>query len=190
MADYVKGFDTQDGVKKYDYGALANIPPDEVYIGLTQPEDTSKLWVDTDDTPEQDPYIKKSEIVNLVYPVGSLYFSMSDVDPANFIGGTWTRVEDRFVLAAGDVYSAGTTGGESSHVLTIDEMPSHSHSILLNSASSASYDTWDYSFGASKANRNYYSQSPAAPIVGNTGGSVAHNNMPPYLAVFVWRRTA
>ena len=128
--------------------------------------------------------------IDKIYPVGSIYMSVTDVSPSSLFGGTWERIKDTFILAAGDTYAAGSTGGEAEHTLTTAEMPYHSHTILLNSASSVSYDTWDYSYGASKANRNYYSQAPAEPVIGGAGGSGAHNNMPPYLAVYIWKRTA
>ena len=126
--------------------------------------------------------------VSGIFPVGAIYLSVTDVSPAELFGGTWEQIKDTFFLAAGDTYTAGSTGGEVEHTLTTTEMPYHSHTILLNSASSVSYDTWDYSYGASKANRSYYSQGPAEPIVGGAGGSGAHNNMPPYLSVYAWKR--
>lgn len=126
--------------------------------------------------------------VSGIFPVGAIYLSVTDVSPAELFGGTWEQIKDMFFLAAGDTYAAGSTGGEAEHTLTTAEMPYHSHTILLNSASSVSYDTWDYSYGASKANRSYYSQGPAEPIVGGAGGSGAHNNMPPYLSVYAWKR--
>lgn len=122
------------------------------------------------------------------YPVGAIYISTDATSPAELFGGTWEQIKDTFFLAAGDTYTAGSTGGEAEHTLTTTEMPYHSHTILLNSASSVSYDAWDYSYGASKANRSYYSQGPAEPIVGGAGGSGAHNNMPPYLSVYAWKR--
>lgn len=67
------------------------------------------------------------DIINIVYPVGSIYMSVNSTSPASLFGGTWERIKDRFLLAAGDTYSAGSTGGEAQHTLTVDEMPSHYH---------------------------------------------------------------
>ena len=68
-------------------------------------------------------------LLNLVYPVGSIYWSSNDTDPGTLFGGTWQQIKDMFVLAAGDSYSVNSTGGEKTHTLTIDEMPSHGHSF-------------------------------------------------------------
>ena len=141
-----------------------------------------------EDTFEVDMPARFYKGVSGIFPVGAIYLSVTDVSPAELFGGTWEQIKDTFFLAAGDTYAAGSTGGEAEHTLTTTEMPYHSHTILLNSASSVSYDTWDYSYGASKANRSYYSQGPAEPIVGGAGGSGAHNNMPPYLSVYAWKR--
>lgn len=61
------------------------------------------------------------------HPVGSLYWSREATDPATLFGGAWERVKDRFILAAGDSYAAGSEGGEATHTLTVDEMPAHTH---------------------------------------------------------------
>lgn len=134
--------------------------------------------------------ISDAYILEKTYPVGSYYISHNNTSPAELFGGTWYRVENQFLWACPADGTIGSTGGEQTHTLTVTEMPYHSHTILLNSASSVSYDTWDYSYGASKANRSYYSQGPAEPIIGGTGGTGAHNNMPPYISVAIWRRTA
>ena len=61
------------------------------------------------------------------YPVGSIYMSVNSTSPATLFSGSWQRIQDRFLLCAGSTYAAGSTGGEATHKLTIDEMPSHSH---------------------------------------------------------------
>lgn len=66
-------------------------------------------------------------IIDTIYPVGSYFWSSEDKDPSTFLGGTWEQVKDKFVLAAGDTYAAGSTGGEAAHTLIASEMPSHSH---------------------------------------------------------------
>lgn len=63
------------------------------------------------------------DIINIVYPVGSIYMSVNDTDPSLLFHGTWERIKDRFLLASGDTYSAGSTGGEATHTLNINEMP-------------------------------------------------------------------
>lgn len=67
-------------------------------------------------------------VLNAVYPVGAIYVSTVSTDPSTLFGfGTWERIKDTFLLAAGDVHSGGESGGEETHLLTKDEMPSHTH---------------------------------------------------------------
>lgn len=133
--------------------------------------------------------LAKSELLNAVYPIGSIYISVSSASPNDLFGGTWERLKDRFLLAAGDTYAAGTTGGEAIHTLTVDEMPKHHHNLYVRGfESSASKEA------IVNASYNYTSEQTDAGqaelIVSSTGDSVSHNNMPPYLTVYMWKRTA
>ena len=124
------------------------------------------------------------------YPVGSIYISTSSTNPGTFLGGTWTRIQDTFLLAAGSTYSAGATGGEATHTLTEAEMPYHRHSYSTAPQSWGERDT--------SANQVISPSSGSAKFVtkntnyagGYNGTTQAHNNMPPYLAVYAWERTA
>ena len=79
-------------------------------------------------------------IVNLIYPVGSIYLSVNSANPQTLFGGTWEQLKDRFLLGAGDGYSAGSVGGEATHKLTTNEMPSHKHDNTISvSASQAEH---------------------------------------------------
>ena len=125
--------------------------------------------------------VSVSDLVNLVYPVGSIYMSANNISPSTFLGGTWEQIKDTFLLAAGSSYVSGSTGGEATHTLTVDEMPSHNH------ASKGWADVTDYSgsyrtLGAQGKSTDYTTHY--------TGGSKPHNNMPPYLVVYMWKRTA
>lgn len=117
------------------------------------------------------------------YPVGAIYLSVTDTDPATLFGGTWERIGGRFLLGADDTYTAGSTGGEAEHTLTIDEMPRHNHEIdNLNSSGNAT------PFMTVQAqNKVGYGGNIQTMYA---GGSKPHNNMPPYLAVYMWKRTA
>lgn len=126
--------------------------------------------------------IIKSQLLNSIYPIGSIYMSVNSTNPENFIGGTWERIQDKFLLASGSLYSAGSTGGEATHKLTIDEMPSHSHNAYLSGGSLAS-SAGRLLFETANGQEFYNS-------IKSTGGDQPHNNMPPYLAVYVWKRTA
>jgi hypothetical protein len=135
-------------------------------------------------------------LVDLIYPVGSVYMSTNNVSPQTFFGGTWERIKDRFLLSAGDTYSAGSTGGAAKHTLTIDEMPVHYHDGItvdeFYSTHRMAYTNQDHVGTGSSA---YWTMdaytvptSKSARTV-ETGGGTAHNNMPPYLAVYMWKRT-
>ena len=240
------------------------------------------------------------DIIDAIYPVGSIYMSVTNTNPATLFGGTWAQIEDTFLLAAGTNHLAGTTGGEETHTLTTGEMPTHNHTFTgeahshgLNShkhsvgahshglnehthiydksatstgaasgntgsttltidqipahnhtvkgwadvtdgsgdyrvagaiGSSASYGTRDTGGGkghthslnnhthtitltstnsgkasGSTANSTAFDTGAATGntanatqggTIGNAGSGNAHNNMPPYLAVYVWKRTA
>ena len=137
-------------------------------------------------------------LLNLIYPVGSIYMSVSNTSPATFLGGTWEQIKDVFLLAAGTTYAAGATGGDATHTLSIDEMPKHGH-YLVYAGNSGWYigdntglggtQTADYIKRHREINTDM--ETTASLWAANeNGGSMAHNNMPPYLAVYVWKRTA
>lgn len=125
----------------------------------------------------------KQTIVNLIYPVGSIYMSVNDVNPSTLFGGTWAKLEDRFLLGSGSTYTNGATGGEANHTLTIDEMPSHTHNM---NGWQGAQGTGVWLPNAPSAQANVVSTESVQP----TGGSQPHNNMPPYLVVNMWKRTA
>lgn len=138
---------------------------------------------------------KFNNLVDLVYPVGSIYMSVSPTSPDTLFGGTWERIQDRFLLAAGSSYAAGSTGGEAAHTLTDPEMPMHIHGITQlhiskhegsteqNTHRSIPYvDTWWYSGKEGDTLPYNLGHIDAA------GGNQPHNNMPPYLTVYMWRR--
>ena len=128
--------------------------------------------------------IDEQSFLNKVYPIGSIYMSMADTDPANLFGGTWERIKDTFLLSSGDIYNAGSSGGEAEHTLTIDEMPSHCHTLVYYNNAGA--ESWGYNYTTGKSQTS--SQSTGSGGVGMTGGSQPHNNMPPYLTVHMWQR--
>ena len=73
--------------------------------------------------------ILKENFLNLVYPIGSIYWSSNNTNPGTLFGGTWVQIKDRFILTAGDSYSNGATGGAATVTLTVSNMPSHTHSF-------------------------------------------------------------
>ena len=130
------------------------------------------------------------EILDMVYPVGSIYMSVNPTSPSVLFGGVWEQLKDRFLLARGDTYpllddndDEVLTGGESEHTLSIDEMPSHNHENYVRTKFNFSGSTY-----ASAGNSSSSDSSVSSTTIKNTGGGQAHNNMPPYLVVYMWKR--
>jgi len=120
--------------------------------------------------------------------------SVSSANPGTLFGGTWERIEDCFLLAAGTNHSAGSTGGEETHTLTVDEMPIH-NGHLTSTASGGTLARYLKTsvltaYGSSGRGWTEVSGDEAMPASNNRGGSQPHNNMPPYIAVYMWKRTA
>jgi len=132
-------------------------------------------------------------VIDMVYPVGAIYMSVNSTNPGNLFGGKWEQIKDRFLLAAGDTYANGSTGGEATHKLTGNEMPVHSHEIapLAEHYASAWGDSSDNtkSFNLGDISKNYGGAKNRLNTV-VVGGDMPHNNMPPYLTVYIWKRTA
>lgn len=135
-----------------------------------------------------------NNIWSRIYPVGSIYISLSATNPASLFGGSWKQITGRFLLAAGGGYSAGGTGGAATVTLTTNQIPSHTHrindSVWMNVSGSKNIwfaqDTQGfYMNDVANGGRSSTSWTTYA-----TGGGAEHNNMPPYYAVYMWRRTA
>lgn len=152
-------------------------------------------------------------IVDIIYPVGSIYMSVNSTSPAVLFGGTWVQLENKMLIGAGSEYENGDTGGSATHTpsgtlsggvvgdhtLTINEMPQHTHTMFYSGGSSQS---WGYNYTNNGGTRSGQTESSGG--IGLTGGSAAHNHpftqptftgtaqdtMPPYLAVYMWKRTA
>ena len=134
--------------------------------------------------------IKWSVLLDKLYPVGCIYQSASSTSPASFLGGTWEQIKDRFILAAGDTYAAGSTGGEATHTLTVNEMPRHNHDHVM----------WyrDQKFGLNGRGgdvgslRLEFSSAECTDglCTDFKGDSQPHNNLPPDLTAYIWRRIA
>ena len=114
--------------------------------------------------------------------------STAATSPASLFGGTWTRIVDRFLVGAGAGYTVGEYGGEVTVALTVAQMPAHTHTIAMarRDGSAASWST------ASAIGRYSGDTGGAAFTMasGSVGSGQAHENRPPYYAVYIWRRTA
>ena len=120
-------------------------------------------------------------------PVGSIYINYSDsTNPATLLGyGTWTAVTDRFLIGASGTYPAGTTGGATTHTLTASEIPSITSSVGLYGSEVGGGS--QYIANAISTN---VTNGTCTGITSNNTGGAAHSILNPYIAVYMWRRTA
>lgn len=164
--------------------------------------------------------LKGTDIVDLLqesmlsaYPVGSIYVSTQSTSPETLFGGTWKALnEGRVLIGCNSSYPAGNKGGSATVSLSSSQMPSHSHglgSVSMSGSFKARYndgstpsDVASGVFTATKIGRggyqggNYgdqYEYKVSGSLSGSTtsaGSGSAHNNMQPYLSVYMWERTA
>ena len=154
-------------------------------------------------------------LVDLIYPVGAIFMSAVSTNPGTYLGGTWEQIKDKFLLAAGDAYAAGAEGGSADavNVSHTHTQASHDHSpsggsnygfaiykasggvgrVKVSTSSGTRY-TFAGKSGAADADSSgllwYKKTSDATPAINSTGEDGAGKNMPPYLTVYVWKRTA
>lgn len=144
---------------------------------------TTKQYVDNLVNPLAE---KFASIIDIVYPVGSIYMSVNAADPSKLFSGTaWEKLEGRFLLGSSSTYASGATGGEATHALTIDEMPEHRHSIAYPNAGGP-YGDANISYPEGSGTEKTWLAEMCKTQ--SAGGSAAHNNMPPYLVVNMWKR--
>jgi hypothetical protein len=138
-------------------------------------------------------------LLDSVYPVNSIYIAYSHTDPSLLFGGVWERISNAFLWGATPDDYIGTTGGEEAHSLTIDEIPYHTHEFDYSTNNGASFTnakagkalaggyTADHYIGFSNSVDEFTDYQVR---VAGAGGGLAHNNMPPYIKVSIWRRIA
>ena len=139
-------------------------------------------------------------IRDIVFPVGSIVqYTDASIDPGNLLGGTWERIQGKFLFAADSSHEIGTTGGSETVTLTTANLPAHRHFVVNLSKgttgpdylhSVARYDrentSWEDCHYQLSGNENEANGGRSSA----TGSGTAHNNMPPYLTVYMWKRTA
>lgn len=118
------------------------------------------------------------------YPIGSIYISTNETSPETLFGGKWSEIHGAFLFANSALHQAGEIGGEEAHTLTVDEMPSHQHSIPYPNSAGPEEAAIAYP-AESDTNKSWGAEMCKTRSAGN---SVAHNNMPPYLSVYMWER--
>lgn len=148
----------------------------------------------------------QNTFLNLVYPIGAVYLSLSSTNPGTLFGGTWEQLKDRFLLAAGSSYSAGSTGGAATHTHNYGlQYGGYYRSVSLESNANAGILTYDTNNNISLVSGGVSQGTLEGPINQNatssmTTVSMAHyrqtantsytNNMPPYLTVYMWKRVS
>ncbi len=123
-------------------------------------------------------------ILDKIYPVGSVYMSISSTDPGDLFGGTWERIKDKFLLSAGDIYSAGATGGSATHY----------HWQTVGYDGNGLYTE----HGAANGRENRVIGASKVSLITSSAQNLQHredatseeSSLPPYLAVYMWKRTA
>lgn len=179
----------------------ADVGSTSVTISATAPvaPEDGDLWGDTNGV-GGDSLV--TELGKLLMPVGHILITSTATNPATTYGfGTWTRIQGKFIVGVDDGdadFDLDDTGGAKTHTLTEAEMPSHTH--IQNAHSHVSYHR-NHTLGYPSSGGNIMMHDPAtyAPNSStnnttatnqNTGGGGAHNNLPPFIAKYVWERTA
>ena len=146
--------------------------------------------------------ISNSDLLNKLYPVGAIYLTWNNNNPGNFLGGTWVRMaEGRGLFGVGR--STGRNGiaanvgeheefGDWKHTISVDEMPSHDHGVYIqNTVGNPQVDApqWTIAFP-----NNWKQYTSATRLLASSttkkGGNQSFYIMPPYIGIYVWRRTA
>lgn len=141
--------------------------------------------------------------IDLIYPIGAIYISTVSTNPGVLFGGTWEAITGRFLLSGGQPqqnsntnhgaissdelswsFVYGQTLGEYNHKLIISEMPKHNHTVSYLKQSAGN----DYQFCAGVG--NWQTTGIKNGNIEYTGGDLSHNNIPPCLVVYMWKRTA
>lgn len=144
-------------------------------------------------------------ILDNVYPVGSIYMNVNSTNPGTLFGGTWEQIQGRFLLGMSSSYPAGSQGGEAEHTLTLNEIPEHRHYLrqqgttvrILPSNITAQDPNQEIPTTVLNSEGNAYVKPNVtwggyliAETLLDTPNGRPHNNMPPYLSVYIWKRTA
>lgn len=124
------------------------------------------------------------------FPVGYIYLSATEIDPSIYFGGKWEQIKDRFLLTAGNTYKNGAVGGESSHKLSLEEIPSHRHDNLYGDNGVRRGAGWGTGTTHTGTLNEMTNNDWESLHTGYSGGSKAHNNMPPYIVIYAWKRVS
>ena len=173
-----------------DYQLVGNVGVDGVELDIMKGASSStdgELGLVPKPTKEKYNFVLKANgIWDCIYPVGSIYFSVNNVNPSEYFGGTWKswgsgRVPVGVNVSDSNFNSVEKTGGESRHTLTANEMPLHNHTIDIFTEIGG-----PTSGGASYIDGNRYGNRTTSMA----GGGQPHNNLQPYITCYMWKRTA
>ena len=126
----------------------------------------------------------QNTFLDTIYPIGSIYMSIDSTNPSSLFGGTWEpwgtgKVPVGVDLNDTDFNTVEKIGGEKTHTLSVNEMPSHTHMLhLVSNQLGNGGGMWGTTYSQYDGNVNTYS----------TGGSQAHNNLQPYITCYMWKR--
>lgn len=141
-------------------------------------------------------------LLEVVYPVGSIYMSILDTSPATLIGGSWSKLTNAFLATSGTIMGeAGTTSG--SNFIQTENLPSHKHSITTNGAHvhSMKYAVQLPTSGSVWTPKTQASESTDGSTTGYMASAGSHTHtigstgdgeryVPSHYTVNAWRRTA
>ena len=132
--------------------------------------------------------INEKSFLDLIYPVGSIYMSVNSTDPGSLFGGTWTnwgagRVPVGINTSDSDFSTVEKIGGNKTHTLNVNEMPSHNHYI-----SNGYLDNQIYGGVRVSGSGEYI--SGVGWETNYSGGGGAHNNLQPYITCYMWKRVS
>lgn len=163
------------------YTNKGQISPDNVYVGDTEPTDSNvECWISPSGK------IDLSSLWDQIYPVGSIYITVNATNPSVLFGGTWEQLKGKFLVGVDssdtDFKTSEKTGGEKTHTLTTSEMPKHTHKIRYT-GNNANGVYGGMAGTSVDATPNYNEL-----LVAYEGEGQAHNNLPPYMTVYMWKR--
>lgn len=212
LADSIQSTVTCDRDSAYDFVVTIADRLESTDYNLTLGKGIPSFFIDTQKSsvgvnclPSQSDVLQLGDSAWLTaqgaYPVGAIYLSATDTDPAALFGGTWERIsQGRFLIGSGanaanttgyrggypageENFPAGEMGGEVEHALTVDEIPAHAHSERLERSDTKARGLAGTGEGANAV-------VDQGGVTGAAGGGEPRNDLPPYLAVFMWKRVS
>lgn len=182
---------------------------DDLYLSYTRKSDRSAgknrnkgyLFKATDED-KTVTVLDSENFLNKLYPIGAIYLTWNNTNPGNFLGGTWVRMaEGRGLFGVGkstgkDGYNGQVSEHEESgswkHTLSVDEMPKHKHAIYIqNTSGNPQVDAPKWTVALPNSWKQYTSATKLfGPSTSEDGGNQSFYTVPPYIGIYVWRRTA